>query len=191
MKHLNCILVLLLVMGVGCQSDNPLGLEDAPKAETATVAGSGYEKPMVPFHASEHNTILVVPPFIDETNSIGHFEFPGVINGTHLGQSTIDGIAAVDFGAIPFVETGESTITAANGDILTFAFDLLAFPGAGEGDVDFSGPFWFTSNGTGRFANASGGGTLVGTANTIAGVGQYDMDGEISFGKPYRPHREH
>jgi hypothetical protein len=182
MRHLNCILVILMVVVVGCQSENPVELVEFAKVDASTESMAGQERPLVPFHASETNTIVVVPPFIDETNPVGHFEFPGTASGTHIGASTILGIAEVDFSVFPFVETGHAMITAANGDVLTFGFAASAVPGPEEGDVVFTGEFWFTPNGTGRFANASGGGTLWGTANTVAAVGQYDMDGEIAFG---------
>lgn len=182
MRYLNCLLVFTMMMLVGCQSENPVNPVGSAKDDAAFFTNGQAERPPVPFHASETNTIVVVPPFVDETNTIGHFEFPGVISGTHIGNSTILGIAEVDFGVFPFVETGTGAITAANGDVLTFGFFALAFPGPEEGDFVFSGDFWFTPNGTGRFANASGGGTLAGTANTIAAVGQYDLDGSISYG---------
>ena len=182
MRYLKCILLISLIMIVGCQSENPVELVESAKGEAPAVAVSGHDRPLVPFHASETNTIIVLPPYVDDTNPIGHFQFPGVISGTHIGASTILGDAEVDFGVFPFIETGESSITAANGDVLVFGFAADAVPGPEEGDVVFSGEFRFTADGTGRFANASGGGTLYGTANTIAAVGQYEMDGEISFG---------
>jgi hypothetical protein len=52
------------------------------------------------------------------------------------------------------------------------------------GTAQFSGEFTITG-GTGFFEGVAGGGTYEGAANTIAGTGQYEMDGSITgFGGP-------
>ena len=137
---------------------------------------------MVPFSAHEDNTIECIAPTADclpGPDGIGHFSFPGTVEGDHIGAGTIAGTSQVNFFVFPFQQTGQSTITTPSGDELYFDYGGTAVPGAAEGDVIFGGNFTFTG-GTGRFASASGGGTYAGSANTIAGVGQYDMVGEIS-----------
>ena len=169
-------LVVTLLVAAGCLNDTltssgstqPESIPSAPKT--------------VPFTAHEENTIECIEPTPDclpGPDGIGHFSFPGTIEGDHIGAGTIAGTSQVNFFAFPFEQSGQSTITAANGDQLVFSYEGTAVPGPADGDVVFGGDFAFVG-GTGRFANASGGGTYAGTANTIAQVGQFDMVGEIS-----------
>jgi len=76
---------------------------------------------------------------------------------THMGltqqQGTLVLEAPIADGVFPGY--GSVTITAANGDQLTFDYVGLLFAATGEG----VGTFTFTG-GTGRFANATGGGTF-------------------------------
>jgi hypothetical protein len=101
----------------------------------------------------------------------------GTGNATHLGDLT----ATLDFqlvpaGNIPFV--GTITFTAANGDTL-----LANFVGQYDGPTTFSGYFFFVDGGTGRFAHASGGGTLTG--QDLGSVFEFEasLDGTIDYGK--------
>jgi hypothetical protein len=178
MKRAVYLLVLPLMMAVGCSDEGPVAI-DAGDSSPALIP----EFPKTaPCEAHEENTIVCVEPTADcmpGPDGLAYFEFPGVVEGDHIGTGTISGGSVVNFFVFPFQQSGQSTITAANGDQLVFNYAGTAVPGAGEGDVIFGG--WFTFvGGTGRFATASGMGTYAGTANTIAGVGQYDMDGVIS-----------
>ncbi len=77
---------------------------------------------------------------------------------THMGNTTQTGILFLS--PVPNAQGlypghGSVTITAANGDELTFDYEGLLNPLTGEG----TGTFTFTG-GTGRFAHATGGGTF-------------------------------
>lgn len=78
---------------------------------------------------------------------------------THVNNGNLDesGVQMLDFG---------------NGDTLTLSFENLWYPDLGER----VGPYLITG-GTGRFAGASGSGTLTGVPNT----GQFYLEGTISW----------
>jgi hypothetical protein len=83
-----------------------------------------------------------------------NFEGGGQV--THMGKTTQTGtltLEPIDFFFVEFLGSGSVTITAANGDQLTFEYEGLLNAVTGEG----SGTFTFIG-GTGRFANATGGG---------------------------------
>lgn len=188
MKKLTMLALAFAI--VGCSGDTPLGTQntdgDRPDALSELIAPAPRS---VPFHASEQNTIEVVPPFLclppdlgvtcDELNPIIHAIFPGVIEGTHIGAGTIHSTSQIDFSVFPFAQTTQAVITSEDGDELNLDLVGTAVPGPNEGDIIFSGDFTFTG-GTGHFSSASGGGTYAGTANTIAAMGQFDLDGVIS-----------
>jgi hypothetical protein len=145
----------------------------------------------VPFRAHEENSIVIVPPFLcvppdfpdncSPLNTILHAEFPGVIRGTHVGSGTIFSTSQVDFSVFPFAQTTQAVITAANGDELHWDGVGIGFLVEGFPDSTvFNGNFTFVG-GTGRFENATGGGTYAGSANTAAAQGQFDMEGSISM----------
>ena len=127
---------------------------------------------MVEFSAHEANTII--PLGGDACTLLASFS--GMIEGDHIGVGTIAATSVVNF--CTGVQTSEAVITAANGDQLSFE-TVGNFDPSDPTNVSFWGDFTFTG-GTGRFANATGSGTYAGTADTIAGVGQYDMNGMIS-----------
>jgi hypothetical protein len=98
--------------------------------------------------------------------------------GTHLGNAT-----AVTTNQIVNLQTGDSTatytITAANGDtvVLEMQFQSTLPP-----SVTFEGTYTVTE-GTGRFAGATGSGMLIGSAVFTGpnnGVGSFTVAGTIS-----------
>jgi hypothetical protein len=90
---------------------------------------------------------LVAPP--------AHFNGGGPV--THMGMTTQAGNLVLMPTPDPLVFTGfgSVTITAANGDTVSFDYEGLLFEATGEG----VGTFTFTG-GTGRFAHVSGSGTF-------------------------------
>ena len=94
-------------------------------------------------------------------DAIATFRFTGTV--THLG--CIDGVAThcsdQDTGQYG---DGQATLTAANGDMLFATYTGGSSDVAGFPVVGFMDTFTITG-GTGRFANASGGGTESGTFN--------------------------
>ena len=166
MKYAKHALLLLAVVVAGCMNESPVAVDTQDPALIPPTPK------MVPFTAHEENTIIV-------TGVDGCFlyaSFPGMIEGDHIGSGTIASTSIVD--NCTLVQLTEATITAANGDELVL--DLVgSFDNSDPTNLVFWGDFTITG-GTGRFESASGGGTYAGTADGVAGVGQYDLDGMIS-----------
>jgi hypothetical protein len=107
--------------------------------------------------------------------------FVGSGQVTHMGNTAQTGDLVLMPTPDPFVFTGfgSVTITAANGDTLTFDYEGELFAATGEG----IGTFTFTG-GTGRFANATGDGTFYALINLSLPVNQpmtVTLNGTISF----------
>jgi hypothetical protein len=81
---------------------------------------------------------------------------------------------------------GELTLTAANGDQLTFTYSGAFTPTTTDLTdpqhviYAIAGNFWVKS-GTGRFANAMGNGFLIGSENTSTFQGHLELTGTISY----------
>ena len=180
MKYVSLLasLVLMMVVAAGCLNESPL----------ATSTGNSSDDPirghMLPFHATETNTIeIVCNPFeCDPPIPVSVAIFEGGGQATYLGNYTIFTDSQVFVFEDPLVQITQSVMTAANGDELWWDGDGTATQPTPT-TVIFSGTFTFTG-GTGRFENATGGGTFAGTADLAAATGQYVMDGEISRPTP-------
>ena len=182
MRRLGLLCVGAALFIGACVGDTPVGVDPGTEPGGSVIRRIPPAPKMVPFFAHEENTIVCIAPTPDcqpGPDGILHASFPGVIEGDFIGRGTIAATSEVDFSVFPFQQTTQSTITAANGDKLFWNAVGTAVPGPGPGDVIFSGNFTFVG-GTGRFATATGGGTYAGTANTIAAVGQFDINGMIS-----------
>jgi hypothetical protein len=173
-----CGVLLFAVMAlVGCRDDSTVGV-DQQIAGTANVQQSALNT--VPFHAKVQNTIEIIgPPPPPIINAI----FPGVGKSSPFGQFSLLATSQIDITVFPFHQETQYVLTFRNGDELYF--DSV---GTGiedpPGSTVFSGDFTVTG-GTGHFSNATGSGTYAGSADVIAGIGQFDMDGVISgFGGP-------
>lgn len=96
---------------------------------------------------------------------------PCVLSNTEGGSGTAVHMGAIAWASSETVNfcsnpdgadvTGQFTFTAANGDELTGTYVTLAHPDFAAGIITFSGE-WTITGGTGRFAGASGSGTLSG-----------------------------
>jgi hypothetical protein len=124
------------------------------------------------------NIFAAFPP---QFGGAGQANFSGISQTTHLGRATQGGTLALhptSANDIVIPGEGTETITAANGDQLTFKFTGNLYVLTSEG----KGTFTFTS-GTGRFAQATGGGTFYAliepapTNQTMTVV----LDGTISY----------
>jgi len=109
--------------------------------------------------------------------------FIGQGNVTHLGlahqQGTMTLEPPIDVQQVMFPGHGTVTLTAANGDELTFHFEgvLDVNTGVGDGRFEFVG-------GTGRFAGATGGGTFHAVIDLSYPVAQpmtVVLDGQVSY----------
>ena len=179
MKYAMLALVLLSVVAVGCMNESPVAIDTAsPGPELIPQAPK-----TAPFQAHEENTIVCITEnCAPGPDGFAHVEFPGVIEGDHIGSGTMFLASQVFFfvpPGDPFIQTAQGAITAANGDQLFVDMVGTGTADNTTGDIAFNGNFTF-EGGTGRFATASGGGAYDGTANGIAGVGQFDLDGVIS-----------
>jgi hypothetical protein len=119
------------------------------------------------------------------TATPGVFAVTGSGSGraTHLGQVTVSTSELVDFTVSPGTVTirgGEMVVVAANGDEL-----YSNYSGGGSlpdvnGVVSFSGTFTITG-GTGRFSDATGGGTFEGEGNVVTGDVVVSYQGTIRY----------
>ena len=75
----------------------------------------------------------------------------------------------------PFLAVGDATLTAANGDEVSYTFDGFVHQGSFIADVDV-----IITGGTGRFAGASGGFSASSTGNSLAFPVIYPFEGTIS-----------
>jgi len=107
--------------------------------------------------------------------------FVGISQTTHMGRTAQQGTLVLGPPNEVFIFPGEGsvTLTAANGETLTFKYVGFLSPLTGEG----IGTFKFTS-GTGRFANAKGDGTFYALIDTSLPANQpmiVTLDGRISY----------
>jgi hypothetical protein len=115
-------------------------------------------------------------PKFNDDGTISNTE-NAVGQATHLGRFTwVSTELAVPVGPNTLHVQGSFTITAANGDELEGTYETT-------GTVDwetftgyFIGPYWVT-HGTGRFAQATGSGTIIGVGNLLD---PYEIVGSLS-----------
>jgi hypothetical protein len=129
---------------------------------------------VVPFRA----TYVTHPTQVDLDEGVITLAIPGEGKGTHLGLSTWYADSLVDTNYYPFVQTGEMTFTAANGDQLSGTFAGLAVP-TGETTVEFSGDFEISA-GAGRFEGMTATGSYWGMADMAANQGILYFDGKLT-----------
>jgi hypothetical protein len=96
-------------------------------------------------------------------------DITGAGTATHMGKTHVSGPSQVDF--VSFVQTGTSTLTAANGDTILISFSGSFVPQGPDpaGPVSFEGT-WQAISGTGRFEAASASGTYSGSAAMGSGI---------------------
>jgi hypothetical protein len=141
---------------------------------TAAASLSARPNGQVPFTASFDTTFQVnsPPPILQLT-------VQGEGRASHMGSSetlTTNQVVNVITGA----STATYTVIAANGDTVVFE-DVFTTAPTSNG-VTFSGSYTIVG-GTGRFAGATGSGSLRGSAQFTgpdSGVGEYSFDGTIS-----------
>ena len=106
----------------------------------------------------------------------------GVGEATHLGRFTWASVEFVDFSNFPPQVTvlGTFTMTAANGDLLYGNYSTVGIPDE-AGNLVIHGSYQF-AGGTGRFAAATGGGSIDAVASLAPGLPFIGMiDGTIDY----------
>jgi len=194
MKYLSILMLASILILAGCSGDDPVAPLATPNDQVAIPATSevvpvspdnawgGQEQSngMVPFRGT-YTTVVSEAGFIPP--STVQLDIWGEGSATYLGQSTWYSLSSVD------INTGEqwgsTAEVASNGDELHY--DYLGGSGVDPdtGLTFFSGE-WTVTGGTGRFANATGGGTYEGTADGTQGTGQITLIGQISRPNSYR-----
>lgn len=139
-----------------------------------TVSPAAAGDAVVPFRA----TYVTYPITVDSTGGVNTLEIPGEGRGLHLGRSEFYADSWVDTNYYPFIQTGDMTLTSANGDELFGTFAGTAVPTSLTA-VAFSGTFEITE-GSGRFEGMTGSGTYQGTADREMGEGALYFEGVLT-----------
>jgi hypothetical protein len=161
----------------GCHGDplNPTADSSPGVRQSGPVAALKE----VPFKGSFSGTSIVVSGRCDVLTNV--ISATGQI--THLGRFTTAQSHCIDpTGADPLAFTqGVFTFTAANGDTIFGTYSGHLVPTATPGVFEVDGEFTI-EGGTGRFANASGGGEASGETNLAdpAGPVTVILDGRIT-----------
>jgi hypothetical protein len=144
---------------------------------SVTVAAGGSSRP---FKASIH-TFAAPAPTADPC-VLSNAE-AGSAQVTHLGKSEMESNELVNLCSNPEGAdiSGQFTMTAANGDQLFGSYDTLGHLDFANDEVTFSGQFTITG-GTGRFQDATGGGSIEGSGTLSPPFDVFaQMNGRISY----------
>lgn len=182
MKRLILVLVVVaLVMGVMAA---PAGATKGDPGERLPFSGVASGQGSFNFDpdAVAARCLSPAPPF-----AFAIATFSGSGHAKHLGR--IDMVAEHCSHSDFTYSQGILTITAANGDVLVATYtngasDLSTFP-----DIGFTDDFTFVDGGTGRFAEASGGGVEAGVADFNTDEFVVSMEGVISYDASNRRRR--
>lgn len=187
MQRLTAVLLALsFLMVVACQDHSPTGVSgDQALAQPEVVASHGQPGKALPIHG----TVSGFPT--------GQIFDPDVVEQRcSPGSDWVIGFYLTG----PVAHLGEATVVAehcSDGDTGTYGDGTIVFVGANGDQVwgtYHSGTFgmlsptvvWFQdtvvlAGGTGRFANATGGGSEVGTFDLATGVIELELNGWISY----------
>jgi hypothetical protein len=133
-----------------------------------------------PLQATISFSERLVPAGTTECQGLGLIAGSGVVS--HLGKVSVESTDCVNLAGAGFsFMSTQLVITAANGDQLKGSYGGM-FNWDNKGGI--TGGFVITG-GTGRFANAKGGGTVSGVEQAdmqaLTGQGQIRLDGTISY----------
>jgi hypothetical protein len=141
--------------------------------------------PQLPYKAGGAEHVVQEAPHPDRGPGKLKVEIVGSGQGAHFGQYTIVRQHCFDLATASF-EGGYFEQTAANGDKFWGTYsgstvDVLEFAEDGSPVVIVIDSPWTITGGTGRFSNAEGAGTAIGIFNIVSKVGNFNMDGWISY----------
>jgi len=163
---------LSFLLLAACAKDVATGLRPA---STARAAQRGATE--VPIHGRCEVSFrpapppLLTPPLVRQLDT-------GTCVFSHLGATGFDGVQVIDFAA--GTQSGERTLTAANGDVLRLTHTGTSAPGVVPGTIDFVANAT-VAGGTGRFAHATGQLRGVGTATFATQTSVVTFDGWITY----------
>ena len=141
-----------------------------------SAAPAAFAAHPVPFNGNGSGTFTMTPTGVSVTGT-GHFE--------HLGLTTISATGAIT-GVTTcggFSATEQDAYTAANGDAVTLQVSNVYCATSGPNVFQVTGSFTVVG-GTGRFADATGSGTISGTAvflTPTSGTFSETTTGTISY----------
>ncbi len=107
----------------------------------------------------------------------------GVGHASHLGKVTVSTSETLDFVTSPgilVVRDGQLVMVAANGDELYWSYEGTGSLPDENGESLLTGTFVITG-GTGRFSDATGGGTFHGSGNAVTGLASLSYRGSIAY----------
>jgi hypothetical protein len=167
------ILTLALAAGVTACSDAPTEppVQGAAFARAATTHGSSVQRPLTGWCETEFTVVSSTPPTVRQIDT-------GTCHLSQLGRTSFYSDKDINFATGTQI-SHEAIFTAANGDILRATGSGVSTP-AEAGRVAFSAVLVF-AGGTGRFANATGEGQVVGEAHPATRTAFLEIDGWIAY----------
>ena len=172
--------VLACVFALGCTDAPPTSPGDDPTAGSARGLSSAAT-PERPFAGSCTFVSTVLPPAPGQPPNVVRIQQDEVCHLTHLGLTTAITEEILTFTATGATVVVTATYTAANGDQLFTIFNGTAGPPDQNGVVQFSGTETVTG-GTGRFADASGSFSVVGSVTPATLTGEHEfVSGTLSY----------
>ena len=164
--------LLFAFIAAGCMENPPAAPRRASSdnAERSTTP-SPVSKPIAGSCELTFTPAPVPPPPTFVSTDDGTCQF------SHLGTTAFHGVQTINFRA--GTQSGQRTLTAANGDVLLLEHTGTSAP-AGPGLIAFQATATIVG-GTGRFENATGQLHGWGVANLMTHTSVANFEGEISY----------
>ena len=171
--------LLLAFIAMGCTENAPTAQR---LASAANAEHSATPSPVSrPFSGSCELTVSP-PPFPLPATFVSTDD--GICQFSELGRTDFHGVQTINFAA--GTQSGQRTLTAANGDVLRLEHTGTSAP-AGPGLIAFQAT-GIIVGGTGRFENATGHTRAWGIANLITHTTVSNFEGDISYAASDRRH---
>ena len=180
MSRIVCLLAAGTAMGVlGCAQESPT----EPTALSSAIKAQVRAAPVARPAGGSCTTRLEFPaPTEGQPANVQRINFQADCILRHLGKATATFSETVTFtgpNTVTFVST-DMLYVAANGDELHARIDDGAAVLGAQGGVTLTATETYTG-GTGRFAGATGSGTITGHASVVTQVGAYETSGSITY----------
>jgi hypothetical protein len=172
------LVALITVAACSPDSSNPL----APDLAVRASVNHPVDRPLQGTCSTsiEFSEIVFLPPPNDDVLVSENVHHEGTCILALLGKSRFVSDLTVDFTVFPARTTGQSTLTTANGDLLTGTESADVSPPDDDGIFEFLGT-WTFSGGTGRFANATGYADFTGNGDLNDLTTQRSLNGRLSY----------